>query len=233
MKRKFILVGLIITAIVLYLFTPYRLLNMFTSKKTVQSVIEQYENEVSVRLERNIKGFENSLDKTQISLLAFKDSKVLELYAKEIESENWSLIKKYPFTSYSGKLGPKLKEGDNQIPEGIYIIESLNPNSSYHLSLRVSYPNDFDKKMALNDNRTNLGGDIMVHGKNVTIGCIPIGDVAIEELFVLAEKTFSYAIPIIISPYDFRTKDINLEIEGIQWETQLYDSIKKELNYYN
>ncbi len=68
---------------------------------------------------------------------------------------------------------PKFKEGDGQIPEGIYGIEYLNPNSKFHLSMKINYPNSFDKEMAKIDNRKNLGGDIMIHGSNKTIGLYP------------------------------------------------------------
>ena len=76
-----------------------------------------------------------------------------------------------PVLGMSGKLGPKLGEGDRQVPEGIHRVESLNPNSLYHLALRVGYPNEEDRKHAAQEGRTNLGSDIMIHGKNSSIGC--------------------------------------------------------------
>ena len=69
---------------------------------------------------------------------------------------------------------------DGQIPEGIYGIGYLNPNSSYYFSLKVTYPNASDRARAKADGRTNLGGDIMIHGQAVTIGCVPVGDDAID-----------------------------------------------------
>lgn len=87
-------------------------------------------------------------------------------------------------TGTSGTLGPKREEGDGQIPEGVYGVEDLNPNSLFHLSLKVSYPNAFDREMAKREGCGNLGGDIMVHGGSATVGCIPIGDDAIEEVVV-------------------------------------------------
>ncbi len=67
-------------------------------------------------------------------------------------------------------------------------IEYLNPNSKFHLSMKVSYPNSFDREMAKLDNRDNLGGDIMIHGSNRSVGCIPIGDGGIEELYFLVKR---------------------------------------------
>ena len=126
-------------------------------------------------------------------------------------------------------MGPKLKEGDKQIPEGIYSIAYLNPNSSYHLSLKVDYPNAFDRAKARAEARTDLGGDIFIHGKAVTIGCIPIGDTAIEEVFLMASLAIKNRIKVIISPVDFRLGKAFPEIEHVNWEKELYDNIQTEL----
>ena len=112
-------------------------------------------------------------------------------------------------------------------------MEYLNPNSRYHLSLKVNYPNIFDLEKAKADGRTDLGGDIMIHGKKVTIGCIPIGDSNIEEVFTLAAKSSNQKFPIIISPTDFR-KNLNFPvIEEVDWEKELYSNIQTELQKYN
>ncbi len=117
----------------------------------------------------------------KLTILAFKNERKLEVWG--YRQKRWRFIKSFNWTAYSGVLGPKLKEGDRQIPEGIYGIEYLNPNSKFHLSMKVSYPNRFDREMAKRDNRDNLGGDIMIHGSNRSVGCIPIGDSGIEELY--------------------------------------------------
>ncbi len=214
----------------LYLFPPYRLIAFLKPKQTVPSILKLYKKEVFERLgQSHTLDNENSL---QIALLAFKKERMLELYSKNKDSLKWRLIKTYPFTAFSGSLGPKLREGDRQIPEGLYRIESLNPNSSYHLSLRLNYPNDYDILKAEIDNRQNLGGDIMIHGKDVTIGCIPIGDKQIEEVFVLAALCFQNEIPIIISPMDFRVRDSVIDIDDVKWEKDLYLKIKEELNKF-
>jgi len=176
--------------------------------RTVTDVLKKYENNVVERL--NLK---NNFPK-KLLLFADKTEMTLSLYGKFSDKENFFLIKKYPFTATSGKLGPKLKEGDCQIPEGVYKMESLNPNSSYHLSLRVNYPNEFDKEMAKKDGRDikNLGSDIMIHGRNVTIGCIPIGDIAIEEVFVLAAKSGIGNVDIVISPKSHSPKPYHFNL---------------------
>jgi murein L,D-transpeptidase YafK len=133
----------------------------------------------------------------------------------------------------SGKLGPKLREGDRQVPEGLYRIESLNPNSRFHLSLRVNYPNAFDRDMAAREGRTNLGGDIMIHGSKVSIGCLAMGDTAAEDLFVLAAETGIDNISVILSPLDFRVRDFEGDFSTMpHWIPELYKRIRTELRKY-
>ena len=143
-----------------------------------------------------------------LTLIGLKHERTLEVWTKK-NGKNIHLVS-YPFTAFSGILSPKFKEGDRQIPEGIYGISYLNPNSKFHLSMRVTYPNAFDKKMAKKEKRTNLGGDIMIHGSNRTIGCIPIGDDKIEELYFLAEKVGIQNIKVILAPVDFRKMEVNI-----------------------
>ena len=135
----------------------------------------------------------------KLRILAFKAERRVEVTAP-----GWNKPRVYPMTAFSGTLGPKLREGDRQIPEGIYGIEYLNANSSFYLSLKVSYPNASDRSRAKADGRANLGGDIMIHGKDVTIGCIPIGDDAIEDVFYLANAVGIRNVSVIIAPYDMR-----------------------------
>ena len=101
----------------------------------------------------------------QVTLLALKEEKRLEIYAAD-DSNGPRFVLSYPILAASGIRGPKLREGDKQVPEGFYRIELLNPNSRYHLSLRVNYPNPADIEQAGRDGRdlSMLGGDIMIHG---------------------------------------------------------------------
>jgi murein L,D-transpeptidase YafK len=122
-----------------------------------------------------------------LTLLVFKRERRLSVWVQQ--SGRWHYLRAYPILAASGTSGPKLREGDYQVPEGLYRIAWLNPNSSYHLSMRVDYPNAFDRLMAAREKRTRLGGDIMIHGNSVSIGCVAIGDPAIEELFTLVADT--------------------------------------------
>ena len=163
-----------------------------------------------------------------VALVAVKNARTLELWARK-PGVAWAKLRTYPFTAYSGALGPKLREGDGQIPEGVYGIEYLNPNSSYHLSMKVDYPNAFDRARGKDDGRERLGGDIFIHGKDVTIGCIPIGDAAIEELFYFVATAGPKKTRVVIMPVDFRRDEAAPEIPGIGWEADLYSMIRVEL----
>jgi murein L,D-transpeptidase YafK len=201
-------------------------------KQTIESIVEKYNPKVKASLQNNFAKNNIESNDFEMAILAFKKEQILEVVVRKNENESWKLLKMYPFTAFSGKIGPKLKNGDKQIPEGIYQMEYLNPNSKYHLSIKVNYPNAFDREKAKLDGRTDLGGDIMIHGKNVTIGCIPVGDKNIEEIFILATKTKNKHFPIIIAPHDFRTNKTFPEIEAISWEKDLYENIAKELTNF-
>lgn len=114
---------------------------------------------------------------------AFKQEKKVEVWVKEHKKETYVLLHAYDFCTTSGTLGPKRKEGDLQIPEGIYHINHFNPQSNFLLSLGINYPNAADK--ILSDPK-HPGGAIYIHGNCVTVGCIPITDDKIEELYILA-----------------------------------------------
>lgn len=202
--------------------------NKVKGTETVESRIEQINENVWNRLENNLNlaGYKMDYPK-EIILAAFKEEMILQVYAKDYTGIK--LIKEYPFTASSGILGPKLKEGDKQIPEGIYHVEYLNPNSSFYLSIKVSYPNEFDKSKTKFASISEMGGDIFIHGKSVTIGCIPIGDEAIEEVFLLTKEAINNEVKIIISPRDFRTNSLYPEIDEIEWENELYKMIEREL----
>lgn len=168
----------------------------------------------------------------EVGLIALKDKRVLDLYTRA-SGGKWQLIHRYPVLAASGASGPKLRQGDKQVPEGVYSISLLNPNSRYHVSLRVNYPNSFDRKMAAKDGRKELGGDIMIHGKAVSIGCLAIGDEAAEELFVLAAQIGLPRMKLIIAPQDFRTKEIPEVADGQpKWVPELYAEVASAMKEF-
>lgn len=162
----------------------------------------------------------------EIAMIALKDEKMLELYAR-LDGGTWKFVHRYPVTAASGRSGPKLRQGDKQVPEGVYRISFLNPASRYHVSMRVNYPNAFDKQMAAQDGRHDLGGDIMIHGKAVSVGCIAVGDEAAEELFVLAAHTGLQNIKLVIAPTDFRRRHAPLyDPSQPVWLPKLYAEVQ-------
>ena len=112
------------------------------------------------------------------------------------------------------------------------MAELLNPNSRFHLSIRVNYPNAFDRRMATQDGRTQLGGDIMIHGNAVSIGCLAMGDEAAEDLFVLAALATKERTRIIISPTDFRTGILGRLRAQPAWAGELYQQLRAELKQF-
>ena len=118
-------------------------------------------------------------------LRAFKLEGVVELWARAERGERFVPVRRFDICMASGVLGPKRFSGDLQVPEGHYEIEAFNPTSRYHLALRVSYPNADDRRFAA-ANGLEPGGDIMIHGNCVTIGCLPLRDAPMEALYVAA-----------------------------------------------
>jgi hypothetical protein len=116
------------------------------------------------------------------------------------------------------------------VPEGVYPIESLNPNSRFHVALHVGYPNDFDRAEAAKERRTRLGGDIMIHGSSLSVGCLAMGDEAAEDLFVLTADTGLTNVTLIIAPVDFRRgESVPTNIKLPDWTGALYSQIKTQL----
>jgi murein L,D-transpeptidase YafK len=114
---------------------------------------------------------------------AFKNEKALEVWVKGHQDTIFQLFKTYPICQASGVLGPKLKQGDRQVPEGFYYINRFNPKSQFHLSLGLNYPNEADLVKA---DQTHPGGDIFIHGSCISIGCLAMTDDFIKEIYVLA-----------------------------------------------
>jgi hypothetical protein len=166
----------------------------------------------------------------RIALLAFKQERKIELWARHGSSTAY--VATYPLTDTSGTLGPKLREGDYQIPEGIYRVTWLHPNSQYHLSLKLDYPNEFDRARATEEGRRRLGGDIFIHGDEHSIGCLAVGDPAIEELFALAARVGREQITVLIAPWDFRRRPPPATAVTPAWLPALYAQIGAQLERY-
>lgn len=169
----------------------------------------------------------------ELYLQAFKHDDLLKVWAKNTSDKKYKLIKTYPICKKSGVLGPKRKEGDKQVPEGYYLIDKLNPNSRFHLSLHVNYPNKSDAILSDPDKPGNL---LFVHGKCVSIGCIPILDEPIEELYILCTEAMNngqQAIPITIFPFDYKQHKISNFSKNVNQETkQLWIDLNRGFDYF-
>ncbi|MDH5205638.1 MAG: L,D-transpeptidase family protein [Hylemonella sp.] len=166
----------------------------------------------------------------ELLYVAFKQERRLEVYARGTTNAPWRHVSVYPILALSGTLGPKLRQGDRQVPEGFYRVESLNPDSRFHLSMRLDYPNAFDRDMARLDRREHLGSDIMIHGGAASIGCLALGDQAAEDLFVLAALATDSRVRVLISPLDFRDWGAGWQApHGPAWLERLYAGIRSEL----
>jgi murein L,D-transpeptidase YafK len=145
--------------------------------------------------------------------LSFGSSLYVRVFKEEAELEVWlengaryELFKTYPICALSGTLGPKLKEGDRQSPEGFYSVTraKLNPRSQYHLAFDIGYPNAYDRSLG------RTGSSIMVHGKCESIGCFAMTDDGIEEIYALADAAFAKqqaSIAVHVFPFRMTTEN--------------------------
>jgi len=230
--------GLLVRTLALFMGSAFRedlekklasLRSAVEERESVRSRLRQYGAAVHERLCPAFEEARVSYPPAAVLLLGLKQERVLDVYARD-RGGDLAFIRRYPVLGASGTAGPKLREGDRQVPEGVYAIDELNPNSRFHLSLRVGYPNAFDRARAKEDGRADLGGDIMIHGGDSSAGCLAIGDKAVEELFVLAADCGLANTRLVLSPVDFRKRELPLSCwNRAAWTEELYDSIRSEL----
>lgn len=154
---------------------------------------------------------------------SFKYDSQLEVWVKNSVQDEYKLLKIYKVCALAGALGPKRFEGDYQVPEGFYYIDRFNPNSSYYLSLGLNYPNASDRILG---DPAKPGGDIFIHGGCATVGCIPILDDQIAELYILAANAKSAGqdfIPVHIFPIKY---DVQKSYEYLARVAKDNDSLK-------
>lgn len=139
----------------------------------------------------------------EVYLRSFKREGIVEVWVLDGYSGQYKKFKDYTVCASSGRLGPKQRQGDKQVPEGFYRISEFNPSSTYYLSMKVNYPNSVDR---IRSTASRLGGDIYIHGDCVTIGCLPLTDHKMMEIYwlsVLAKDGGQGQIPVHIFPYKF------------------------------
>jgi TonB family protein len=164
----------------------------------------------------------------KITMIALKQERMVYLFA---ENKSPVLIGSYPLSTFSGKLGPKLRQGDLQIPEGVYEIDGRA--ASFRLALNVKYPNEFDLRMASQDKRTALGSDILVHNGTVSTGCLVLTMPDMQELFIAASDVGLNDVTLIIAPCNLLTSSAGTDFSRQPaWVPQLYSDLKKKLARY-
>lgn len=161
-------------------------------------------------------------EKFELLLIGFKQEEELEVWIRKSPQNVYSKLYTYEICRSSGLPGPKRRVGDGQVPEGYYFINRFNPASDYHLSLGIDYPNKSDK---IRCGTGSPGGDIFIHGKCVTIGCIPIQDDGIKELYVVCMEAKGRGvsqIPVWIFPFRFSEEQmepaLKNSVNGAFWK---------------
>lgn len=144
----------------------------------------------------------------------FKEEKILETWVEDQETKEYVPFKQYEICKYSGNLGPKLKEGDGQAPEGFYEIgaSQMNPWSEFHLSFNLGFPNKYDRA----HNRT--GSHLMVHGGCKSTGCYAITDESMEEVYLMTEAAIAqgHKVPVHIFPFRMTPENMT-KYSGSRW----------------
>ncbi|KTD00747.1 Legionella secretion system protein A [Fluoribacter gormanii] len=227
MKRLFAFV------IMIFSLNCYAMAPKLNWDQAVDRAIKRYGLRVEPQLKSYFSKAKVSYPPSNIALLAFKSERKVELWAKN-SNQSWKHIHDYPLTGFSGRLGPKLRENDKQIPEGVYKLVNFNPFSSMHLSMMINYPNNFDKQKGYQDGRRNLGNNIFIHGKNLSVGCLAVGDLAIDQLFILARRVGLNNIQVIIAPNDLRKgKPSTTTFAQPRWLPELYKQIAESLKPFD
>lgn len=171
-----------------------------------------------------------------IYLRAFKEEKDLELWAKGKSSDKYQLIKTYRICASSGNPGPKRREGDLQVPEGFYAIDRFNPVSSFYLSMGINYPNTSDKTLS---DQERPGDDIYIHGGCATIGCLPVTDEEIMELYIFcveAKNGGQNKIPVTFFPAKLTEEKLKTLIAQNQPDEKvirLWNDLKKAYDIFD
>jgi len=178
----------------------------------------------------NLKKHGIKTNELNILIRVFKEESQLEIFAKKKNENTYKKIADYTICAKSGALGPKRAQGDMQVPEGFYYINRFNPSSNFYLSLGLNYPNAADKKKT---SAKDPGGDIFIHGDCVTIGCMPMTDDKIKEIYlyaVYAKNNGENKIPVYIFPFRMNEHNFNIYKEKYKTDKELikfWTNIKK------
>jgi len=199
---------------------------------TVSGVISAYGDSVRKKLKPVFDKVNVPYPPSEMTWIGLKEEGLLVLFAKD-RSGKMRRVLDYPIFGASGVDGPKLKEGDMQVPEGIYHISRFRPVVIAHIGLELNYPNSDDQMHARREGRKNLGGDIMIHGSYWSTGCLAMGNEPIEELFVLAYDTKLANIQVVLVPCNLLVKRPSVDMsKQPKWLPELYSRLRTILQEY-
>ena len=177
-----------------------------TARKNVEPKIRDYAHAAGIHFPPH-----------QIMLRVLKDEKKLEVWGGNSAAAPLKRLASYSILAASGASGPKRQAGDKQVPEGWYHVDRFNPNSAFHLSLGLNYPNASDRLFAT---AKDPGNDIFIHGNHVSIGCLAMGDPAIEEIYTMARQSKNKIAVLILPRKVMPTSGSNPDHQSL-W-TQLF-----------
>src|ERR1700739_4899121 len=191
--------------------------------------VKQSYNEKWATISKNLK--EKGIDTANYKVLIriFKEEKLLEVWLKSKNAEKYVLYANYDICRSSGELGAKRKEGDYQVPEGFYKVNFFNAFSDYYLGMQINYPNQSDLMLG----KKPYGGQIMIHGNCVTIGCIPITDDKIKEVYLLCLFSKGAGNDVAVDSYPFKLESKKLENEKANYDKSLLDFWKNLKTVYD
>lgn len=157
----------------------------------------------------------------------FKEGKELELWVAN--GEKFVLFKTYPIACFSGTLGPKIREGDMQAPEGFYYVQPsrMNPDSQFHLSFNIGYPNDYDRRHG------RTGSALMVHGSWVSTGCFAMTDEGIEEIYTIADYALNAGQPFFrVHIFPFRMTEDNMKRHAASPHIKFWRNLQEGYDFF-
>ncbi|HOJ18981.1 MAG TPA: L,D-transpeptidase family protein [Ignavibacteriaceae bacterium] len=172
----------------------------FSSQQKRNTRVRDAYSEKENVLKENLRKFNLRFSDLNILLIAYKDESDLELWVRDRNGGSYNLLTTYKICQKSGELGPKRQQGDFQVPEGFYYINDFNPASKFYLSLGINYPNKSDEILSPHKDKGNA---IYIHGSCVTIGCLPMTNNIIKEIYIYAVESKSNGqnnIPVYIFP---------------------------------
>ena len=201
----------LLNSFIAFLLLCFAMKNSFAQNSFVQNQksmvkIAEVFNREEDSLIKQFKAKQISWPPSALYIRTFKFDRIMEIWVKGKDGGNFQYLKSFPICMQSGTMGPKRVEGDYQVPEGFYYINEFNPNSNYHLSLGLNYPNASDRILS---DPGQPGSEIYIHGNCVSTGCIAINDLPIEELYIIGTYARAFGqdfIPVHVFPVKYDVK---------------------------